>query len=98
MKKDIIDISEMSDSKEIYAERPNPFTALFIYSLVALLVIAIIYCCFGTIEVTATANGIIRPNDDVSSISSMSRMLQKKGFRKHKVTSLEQKYRQYINS
>ena len=72
MKKDIIDISEMSDSKEIYAERPNPFTALFIYSLVALLVIAIVYCCFGTIEVTATANGIIRPNDDVSSISSMA--------------------------
>ena len=38
MRKTIIDISEMSDSKEVYGQRPNPAISWFIYCLVALLV------------------------------------------------------------
>lgn len=72
MKKTIIDINEMSDSKEVYGQRPNPFVAGFIYSIVGLFVIALIYCCIGRIEVVATAAGIVRPNDDISSVSSVT--------------------------
>lgn len=71
MKKTVFDIREMSDSKEIYGQRPNPFIAIFLYCLVGLLVVAVLYCCIGEIEIVATASGLVRPNDDVSSISSL---------------------------
>ncbi len=71
MKKVIFDITEMSDSKEIYGQRPNPFFAVFIYCLLAIFVAALIYCCFGKIEVVAIASGLVRPNDDVSTVSGL---------------------------
>lgn len=71
MKKVVFDISEMSDSKEIYGQRPNPIFSLFIYCIVALLLVALLYSCFGKIEIVATANGVIRPNEDVSTVSSL---------------------------
>lgn len=71
MKKTILDIREMSDSKEVYGQRPNPFISLFIYCLVGLLIAAIIYACFGKMEIVATASGIVRPNDDVSTLSCL---------------------------
>ncbi len=71
MRKTILDIQEMSDSKEVYGQRPNPFISIFIYCLVGLLTAAIIYCCFGKMEIVATASGVIRPNEDVSTVSSL---------------------------
>lgn len=71
MKKAIIDIKELSDSKEVYSQRPNPVIPAFIYSMLALLLAAVIYCCFGKIEIVATASGIVRPNDDVSTVASL---------------------------
>ena len=72
MNRHIIDISEISESKEIYGHRPNPFIAVFIYCIVGMFIVALIYCSVGKIEVVARANGIIRPNDDISSVSSIS--------------------------
>ena len=60
----------MSDSKEIYGSRPNPFISGFIYSVIGILIIAIIYSFFGSIEVVTTSNGIVRPNSDVSTVAS----------------------------
>ena len=71
MRKSIIDIQEMSDSKEVYGQRPNPFISWFIYCLVALLAVALIYSFIGKIEIVAKGSGIIRPNDDVSTVSSL---------------------------
>lgn len=71
MKRTIIDINEMSDSKEVYGQRPNPAISWFIYCLVALLVAALIYSCIGKMEIVATASGVIRPNDDVSTVASL---------------------------
>ena len=71
MKKTIIDIKEISDSKEVYSQRPNPVIPAFIYSMLALLLAAAVYCCFGKIEIVATASGIVRPNDDVSTVASL---------------------------
>ena len=69
MKNTIIDIQELSDSKELYAQRPNPFIPGFIYTLVALLLAAILYASVGTIEIVATGKGIVRPNDAVSTLA-----------------------------
>ena len=71
MKKNIINIEEMSDSKEVYGRRPNPFIAGFIYCLVALLAAGVVYSYFGHIDIVSTASGVIRPNDDVSTVSSL---------------------------
>lgn len=71
MRKVILDINEMSDSKEVYGQRPNPFVSIFIYCLVALFTVAVIYACFGKMEIVATATGIVRPNDDVSTVASL---------------------------
>lgn len=71
MKKTMIDIREMSDSKEVYGRRPNPFIPAFVYSILLLLAAAFLYSCFGKIEIVATASGVIRPNDDVSTVSSL---------------------------
>ena len=71
MKRTLIDINELSDSKEVYGQRPNPFIAVFIYSILALLLAAVIYSCFGKIEIVSKATGIVRPNEDVSTVSSL---------------------------
>ncbi len=71
MRKTIIDISEMSDSKEFYGRRPNKAIPIFIYILVGLLAAALIYSFVGKIEIVATAKGMVRPNEDVSNVSSL---------------------------
>ena len=71
MKNTIINMQEMSDSKEVYGQRPNPFIAIFIYCLVGLLAAALIYSCFGKMEIVAKASGIIRPNENVSTVSGL---------------------------
>ena len=71
MKKNIINIEEMSDSKEVYGRRPNPFIAGFIYCLVALLAAGVVYSFLGHIDIVSTASGVIRPNEDVSTVSSL---------------------------
>ena len=71
MKKAVLDMNEISDSKEVYGERPNPFIAAFIYTLVALLAIALVYSFYGKIEIVATASGMVRPNEDISTVSSL---------------------------
>jgi len=71
MRKTIIDMGEISDSKEVYGRRPNPVIAVFIYGIVALLVTAIVYCCIGKMEIVVRTNGVVRPNDDVSTLSSL---------------------------
>lgn len=71
MKKEIYDIREMTDSKELYSERPNPFIAAFAYCLVGMLIAAVIYSFFGKIDMVATAAGVVRPNDDISTVSSL---------------------------
>ena len=67
----IIDFDKMSDTKEVYGQRPNIFYSGFIYALVGILLSGVIYSCFGKIETVAHANGIVRPNEDVSSVSSI---------------------------
>ena len=71
MKHTLIDINELSDSKEVYGQRPNPFISIFIYCILTLLLAAILYSCFGKIEIVSTASGIVRPNEDVSTVSSL---------------------------
>ena len=71
MKQLVFDINEMSDSKEIYGRRPNPIIPIFIYTIVGLLLAALIYCCVGKIEMVATSSGMIRPNENIGTVSCL---------------------------
>ena len=71
MKQLVYDIKEMSDSKEIYGQRPNPIIPIFIYTIVGLLLAALIYCCVGKIEMVATSSGMIRPNENIGTVSCL---------------------------
>lgn len=62
MKPIIIDMNEMSDSKEVYDSRPNRTLPMFLYTCLALFAVAIVWMCVGTIEVTVKANGMLRPS------------------------------------
>jgi len=66
----IMNISEMTDSREVLVERPHRFVSLFAYILIALLVAALIWSIFGEIDVYIRASGEVRPNDTISTIRS----------------------------
>ena len=71
MKKTVYDISECSDSKEVYGSRPTPVVTVFVYVVVLLFIGALVYAFLGKIEIVATAGGIVRPNDNVSNVAGM---------------------------
>jgi len=64
------DISEISDSREILAEKPQKFVSFFAYILIVLLAIAFIWAFFGEIDTFVRASGEVRPNESVSTIRS----------------------------
>lgn len=71
MKKVILDFNDISDSKEVYGQRPNPFVRAVLYLIIIMVAAALAYAYFGEIEVYARCEGTVRPNEDVSTVSSM---------------------------
>ncbi|GIM48396.1 HlyD family type I secretion periplasmic adaptor subunit [Collibacillus ludicampi] len=70
MKLIIQDISELTDSRELLDSNPLPITTLFLYILVAFLIGTIIWSYFGEIDDYVKANGIVRPNNKISTIKN----------------------------
>lgn len=71
MKNIIYDLKDMSDSREVLESRPNRFITIFIYGVVLFLAIAIIWAVFGKIDVVVKANGVVRPNEKISTIKNI---------------------------
>lgn len=68
MKPIIINMNEMSDSKEIYESTPGKVGIVFLYSFFLLVVISIIWMVFGKIDEVVKSEAVIRPNSDISTI------------------------------
>lgn len=68
MKPIILNMNEMSDSKEVYNSRPNPFFSIFIYFVLIMLITALIWLYFGQIDVVIKAGGVVRPNAQVGTV------------------------------
>ncbi len=64
----ILDIKDMSDSKEVYESKPNIISIIFIYSILIMITVALIWMYFGRIDVVVKSEGILRPNEQVSTI------------------------------
>ena len=61
MKAVIMDMCDMSLSKEVYDKKPAKFFAFFIYGLLALVITALAWAYFGHLDIVVRAQGIIRP-------------------------------------
>lgn len=68
MKNIVLDINEITDSRQVYESKPNPFFRIFIYVVLGLLVSFIVWSCLFKIENTVKVGGVLEKNNDVISI------------------------------
>lgn len=68
MREEIKTIKEMTDSREMLESKTSPAITIFIVILLSLIIVALIWSFFGEIHNVAKANGIVRPNEKVSTI------------------------------
>ncbi|WP_129600496.1 HlyD family efflux transporter periplasmic adaptor subunit [Anaerophilus nitritogenes] len=71
MKHVIQDIRELTDSRELLESKPHPFTIIFIYLLISILIIGLTWSYFGEIDVVVKAQGVVRPTKRISTINNM---------------------------
>ena len=67
----ILPMNEISGSVEMLHEKPNKGMPVFTWILVLLLAAALIWCSIGEIDYFIKASGIVRPGENVSTISSL---------------------------
>ncbi len=70
MKAVIQDIKEITDSREIMLSKPHPFIPVFIYLLITIIASAITWSYFGEIDDYVKVNGVVRPEEKVSTITN----------------------------
>ncbi|WP_171683180.1 HlyD family efflux transporter periplasmic adaptor subunit [Paenibacillus planticolens] len=63
-------MKDMTDSRELYEAKAHPVISIFLYILVTLIAVALIWSYFGEIDIVVKGNGVVRPNEKVSSIKS----------------------------
>jgi len=62
MKPIIMDMREITLSKEVYDKEPGKFFTIFIFGILALVLTALAWAYFGHIDIVVRAHGVIRPN------------------------------------
>jgi HlyD family secretion protein len=65
-KSTILELKDMSDSREVLSERPHRFVVLFVYILIILIVAALVWAFMGHIDYYVKAQGEVRPNESIS--------------------------------
>ncbi len=71
MKEILVDLKDMSDSKEFMNANPKSFIRVFIYIILLVLIIALLWSYYSEIEIYVTANGIVKTEEDVSTVNNM---------------------------
>ncbi|HHW23413.1 MAG TPA: HlyD family efflux transporter periplasmic adaptor subunit [Clostridiaceae bacterium] len=71
MKAILVDIKDISDSREVYQSKPHPFLWIFTYILLALLGSAMLWASIGKIEIVVKANGQVRPAAGISTVRNL---------------------------
>ena len=64
----IIDMKDMSLSKEVYDSRPHSFFIIFVYGLLVMIAVALLWAYIGHIDIVVRAQGIIRPYGQMAQI------------------------------
>lgn len=72
MKPVIMNMSEMSDSREVYESKPGRAGILFLYVFLLLVVVALLWMVFGKVDEVVKSEGIIRPKSDISTVTNQT--------------------------
>lgn len=72
MRKEYIDIKDLSDSREVLEAKSPKAITIFIVMILLVLIIGLTWCTFGKIDTYAKATGEIRTEEISSSLSSLS--------------------------
>ncbi len=62
------DIREITYSREMYAAKPRPFVAAFIYIVLFILLGSLAWAYYSEIDIIARGNGVVRPDENISTI------------------------------
>jgi len=71
MKTYIQNLRDMSDSNDILESKPHIFTSIFIFILIAIIIIALVWSYLGVMEEYIKAAGVIRPGENISTIRNL---------------------------
>ena len=66
----ILDMSEMSDSKEVYESRPHPFFVVFIYMLLTIVAVAVIWAAVFKMDIVVKGTGTVSAREDSAIITN----------------------------
>ena len=64
----VMDLKDISDSIEIFREKPRKIMPVFSYCLIGLLIAAFFFAYFGKIDEYVKSRGIVRPADTISEV------------------------------
>lgn len=70
MKPILVDMKDMSDSREVYESRPNPFFIGFIYLILGMVVIAVLWAAFFQMDIVVTGTGTVTAKGDCSTVTN----------------------------
>lgn len=66
----IIDMKDMSDSREVYESRPNPVLPGFIWLLLAMIAAAFVWMAFFKIDIVVKAVGTVSAAEEVATVTN----------------------------
>lgn len=71
MREEIIDLSELTESREMLQAREPKFISSFIWLVLLLFASSFLWMWFGEIDIVVKATGVVRPVGNVSIIRSI---------------------------
>ena len=71
MKFKIDNIENLSDSRQVMESKPNKFIMIFIYILIAVIATFLTWAWFSEKEIIVKVQGIVRPDNEIHSISNI---------------------------
>lgn len=65
-----MNLSEITDSREVMESKPYPMVVYFIYILLSILAISLTWMFFSEIDVVVKGSGMVRPDAGVSIVNN----------------------------
>ena len=69
MRTEIIDLSQLTDSRELMLKKSPPAVSVFVSIIAIIVAVALVWACFGEIDTYVSASGEIRTQETVSTIT-----------------------------
>lgn len=70
MKEVLVDINDITYSREIYESKPKYFVGAFIYIFFVIIIGILVWTYFGEVDIVIKGSGIVRPNQNVSTLKT----------------------------